>query len=148
MLSQTSIHAIKALTHLAACKNSSPIGSAQLAKEIGAPPNYLGKTLKQLTLAGLLKSQRGLGGGLILARPPESISLFDIVEPIEHVSRKNHCFMGQLCCGPAPCSLHPRWAKLHTDFIGFLKEVSLVDLLKEYKAISAHDETPQKKGKI
>ncbi len=133
MLSQTSIHAIKALTHLAARNETKPIGSAQLASEIDAPANYLGKTLKLLTLAGLLQSQRGLGGGLKLAKSPESISLFDIVEPIEHVSQKTHCFMGKICCGPQPCSLHPRWARLHGDFIGFLKEVTLKDLVKEYQ---------------
>lgn len=133
MLSQTSIHAIRALMFLAARTSADPIGSTPLAKEIQAPANYLGKTLQNLTQNGLLTSQRGMGGGIRLAKDPAEITLFDIVEPLEHVSQKSHCFMNRLCCGPEPCHFHARWAKIHRDFIEFLRSVTLKELVEQNK---------------
>lgn len=133
MLSQTSIHAIRALMFLAAKSALEPIGSTQLASEIQAPANYLGKTLQHLTLNGILISQRGLGGGIRLAKDPSEITLFDIVEPLEHVSQKSHCFMNRLCCGPEPCQFHARWVKIHSDFLDFLKSVTIKDLVQQNK---------------
>lgn len=134
MLSQTSIHAIRALIFLALQENDAPVGASKIAEKIQAPANYLGKTLNQLARAGLLISQRGLGGGLKLAKNAADISLFDIVEPIEHVSSKSHCFMNKLCCGPQPCRFHNRWHAVFTNFTDFLKSVSLHDLAEQNKS--------------
>ena len=49
MLSKTAIHAVTALTALA--WPSMP-GAADIARDIGAPPNYLGKLLKTLADVG------------------------------------------------------------------------------------------------
>jgi DNA-binding IscR family transcriptional regulator len=42
----------------------------------------------------LVQSQKGIGGGFRLARDPGAISLLDVVEPIEHVSRWSGCILG------------------------------------------------------
>lgn len=133
MISQTSIHAIRAIMYLATCDKEATFGASHLAQQVNAPANYLGKILQQLTTCHLLRSQRGLGGGVRLAKDAEEISLFDIVEPIEHVSSRAHCFMNRLCCGPQPCRFHARWTKIHQDFIDFLKEVTVKDLVTQNK---------------
>ncbi|MEW6713400.1 MAG: Rrf2 family transcriptional regulator, partial [Candidatus Riflebacteria bacterium] len=131
MISQTSIHAIRAMMYLAAQKENQPIGAASIASAIEAPANYLGKTLQILTHDGLLISQRGLGGGVRLARAADQISLYDIVEPIEHVSRQSRCFMNRLCCGPEPCRFHSRWSDIHKDYCDFLKSITLKQIIEQ-----------------
>jgi Rrf2 family nitric oxide-sensitive transcriptional repressor len=133
LLSQTSIHAIKAFVYLAAQDSKQFFGAAAIAREIDAPPNYLGKTLKQFCTLGLLESQRGAGGGVRLAKPARQISLLQIVEPLEHLSKKRNCFIGGLCCGPHPCAYHNDWLKLHADFVGFLESVSIAGVLQQSK---------------
>jgi Rrf2 family protein len=104
-------------------------GAAQLADEIGAPPNYLGKLLKQLAAHGLLASQRGFGGGFRLARPADKISIYDVVEPLERVSKWNGCFLGRpKCREESPCPVHHRWSKIRRQYLRFLKETTIAEL--------------------
>jgi Rrf2 family transcriptional regulator, cysteine metabolism repressor len=54
-----------------------------LAKVEAVPANYLVQILSELRNGGLITSRRGKQGGYALARPPEEISLLDIVRVIE-----------------------------------------------------------------
>ncbi|MBU1109930.1 MAG: Rrf2 family transcriptional regulator [Candidatus Riflebacteria bacterium] len=131
MLSQTSVHVIRALTFLAAQPADKFVGAAAIAAATGAPQNYLGKLLQQFCQKGLLESQRGAGGGVRLAKPADSITLLQVVEPVEHLSQRRNCFMGQLCCGVRPCTYHKSWLKLHSDFVEFLESVTLAGILAQ-----------------
>jgi len=55
----------------------------ELAKVESVPANYLVQILSELRNGGLIASRRGKQGGYILARPPEEITLYDIVKLIE-----------------------------------------------------------------
>ena len=55
----------------------------ELAKIEAVPPNYLVQILTELRNGGLITSRRGKLGGYALARPPEDITLYDIVKLIE-----------------------------------------------------------------
>ena len=106
MLSKTALHALRAMTALAELPENTFAGAADVAKAVHAPRNYLGKLLQTLAQAGLVESQKGKGGGFRLARPPAAITVFDVVEPIDHVSRWQGCFMGRPQCSgesTAPC---------------------------------------------
>jgi len=111
MISKSGIHAVKALSALAELPHGVYAGAGEVAQRIGAPRNYLGKLLKTLADSGLLASQKGKGGGFRLARHPGEISLFEVMDPIERVSRWSGCFLGQRQCSEdAPCAVHPQWA--------------------------------------
>src|SRR5690606_4666081 len=59
------------------------VSAADLAEETGLPVPTVQKVVSLLSRAGLLRSVRGAGGGLKLARPAAAISLADIVEAVE-----------------------------------------------------------------
>jgi Rrf2 family transcriptional regulator, iron-sulfur cluster assembly transcription factor len=129
MISKTGIHATLALALLAQLGPGEFSGAAQIAKEVGAPPNYLGKLLKLLALEGLLESQKGFGGGFRLAKPATKITLYDIVEPLDKVSKWNGCFLGRAkCSDKSPCALHNRWSKIRDGYLKFLKETTIAEL--------------------
>lgn len=130
MISRTALYALKAIQELARLPASELGGAAAIAEKTGAPVNYLGKLLKLLAQDGLLESRKGLNGGFRLARLPAEITLFDIAEPIDHVSRWTSCFLGGgQCCEDAPCSVHGAWQVVRQEYLNFLKHTTIADTL-------------------
>lgn len=54
-----------------------------LAKTEAVPANFLAQILGLLRTHGLIESRRGNQGGYVIARPPEEISLYDILMAVE-----------------------------------------------------------------
>lgn len=129
MLSRTALHAVKAMIALAERPDENQ-GAAAIAERVGAPPNYLGKLLQGMVAHGLVTSQKGMGGGFRLAKRPEEITLYDVVESIDHVSRWEGCFMGNEVCSPdQPCAMHERWEKVRSGYLELLRESHIADLV-------------------
>jgi Rrf2 family protein len=132
MISKTGKHATLALMLLAELGPGEFAGASQIAKEVGAPPNYLGKLLKHLAEEGLLESQKGFGGGFRLAHSAGKISLYDIIEPLDKVSKWNGCFLGRSkCSDKSPCAVHNRWSKIREGYLKFLKDTTIAELAKK-----------------
>ena len=136
MMSKTAVHAVKAMVALAELSEKGFQGTASIAERIGAPQNYLGKLLQTLARAGVVQSQKGLGGGFQLAKRPEQIRLFDIVDPIDHLSRWTGCLLGgALCSNDAPCAMHEGWAKTRDAYLGMLETSTVADLLSRNRPL-------------
>lgn len=136
MLSKTGIHAIRAVIALAELPEGAYAGATGIALAIKAPKNYLGKLLQLLARDGLLESQKGLGGGFRLARDPQNITLLDVVEPIEHISRWNGCILGRDTCSEQnPCALHDRWKIVRDAYLEMLGQTTIAQLLDKPKPI-------------
>ncbi len=60
-----------------------PITVSEITAKQPIPDRYLEQILGNLRRGGLLKSQRGARGGYLLARPPQDITLIEIVSLIE-----------------------------------------------------------------
>ena len=56
-----------------------PTAVRDIAERTGLPQPYLEQILLALKGAGLVRSKRGVGGGYVLARPPDEITLSQIV---------------------------------------------------------------------
>jgi Rrf2 family protein len=130
MLSKTGLHAVRAMVALARLPEGAYAGAARIAQEIGAPQNYLGKLLKLLAAEGLVESQKGLGGGFRLTLDPKQISLLDVVEPIEHVSRWSGCILGRPECSEVnACAIHDRWKAVRDAYLRMLQRTTLAELV-------------------
>lgn len=77
-------YACRVLTEMARLHGSGHLAQIdQLAKAEAVPANFLAQILGELREGGLIVSKRGIQGGYALARPPEQISLFDIMKVID-----------------------------------------------------------------
>ena len=76
-------YGLRALFDLAQRVGEGPVQSEQIAARQGIPPHYLNQLLITLRRSGLIESVRGPQGGHMLARPPEQISLLDILTALE-----------------------------------------------------------------
>lgn len=83
-VSRTIAYAIHAMLQLGRGTPGVPIPCSQLAQDGRMPERFLLQILRSLVTHGLLHSTRGVEGGYYLARPPELITLRDIVESFDH----------------------------------------------------------------
>ncbi|WP_298195187.1 Rrf2 family transcriptional regulator [Novosphingobium sp.] len=108
------------------------VSAQQLADETGLPVPTVQKLVSKLAAAGLLKSSRGLGGGLKLARPAAAISLADIVEAVEGPIAMAPCSVHGRhdCTLEADCTVRPHWPQVDAALRGALAGVALTQLTR------------------
>lgn len=104
--------------------------ATDLSAETGIPLPTAQKLVSLLTRAGLLKSVRGQGGGIRLARPSAAISLTDIIEAVEGPVALTTCVeKGRHDCAlEGACSVQPHWGAVNDAVRGALNGVSLASL--------------------
>jgi FeS assembly SUF system regulator len=106
------------------------VSAGQLAEETGLPAPTVQKLVSRLTSAGLLRSTRGVGGGLKLARPAAAITLADIVEAVEGPIALTSCLEESAnCCSlESACTVRPHWPVVNQALRGALAQVRLTQL--------------------
>jgi Rrf2 family protein len=82
-ISTKSEYAIKALVRLALSEGPAPVSARDIVAFTGVPPKFLEQVMHDLRRAGLVRSQRGKGGGYVIARDPAGISFADVIELID-----------------------------------------------------------------
>lgn len=78
MIPQTGEYALRAVVHLAANRDRA-LTTREIAEATKVPAGYLSKIMQSLGRSRLVTSRRGLGGGFLLTRPPEEISVLDVL---------------------------------------------------------------------
>lgn len=86
-LSSRSEYGIRALLELAQRRGQGPIQSREIAERQDIPDAYLNQLLLTLRKAGIVQSLRGPAGGHLLARPPERITMAEVVGALEGLPR-------------------------------------------------------------
>jgi Rrf2 family protein len=130
MLSQTSEHAIRALLFLAQRAEGEAVPASRIAAALGAPANYLAKTLNALARQGLIASTRGPAGGFRLRRPAGRITLAEVDDAFGEVRLQATCMLGDRpCSGRAPCRAHARWEQVCEQVRAPLRSTTIADLL-------------------
>jgi FeS assembly SUF system regulator len=106
------------------------VSSTDLAGETGLALPTVQKLVSMMSKAGLLRSARGTGGGIQLARPAAAISLADIIEAVEGPIAMTSCVdTGKHdCIMEGSCRVQPHWAVVNTTVRGALAGVSLTSL--------------------
>ena len=111
------------------------VSAGQLASETGVPAPTVQKLVSRLSSAGLLRSSRGVGGGLQLARPAAAITLADIIEAVEGPIAMTACLeQGRSDCTlEEACAIRPHWPGVNQALRGALAQVSLTQLSQDVR---------------
>lgn len=104
--------------------------ATELASETGIALPTVQKLVSILTKGRLLRSVRGAGGGIQLARPAAAITLADIIEAVEGPIAMTNCINASTCnCAIEPdCNMKPHWAIVNNAVRSALSDVSLSSL--------------------
>jgi Rrf2 family protein len=106
-----------------------PVRIRRIAERHDVPPRFLVQILLQLKGAGLVASTRGAAGGYHLLKPPEEVSLGEVMEVIEGSPRNN----GQSSASPdspAVKVLMQAWRDVDGVERKMLKAISFAELLE------------------
>lgn len=116
-------------------RRKAKISAGQLAEETGLPAPTVQKLVSKLTAAGLMRSSRGVGGGLRLARPPATITLADIVEAVEGPIALTACLDDTKsdCTLEGCCNVRGHWPVVNAALRGALAGVPLTQLAEDVR---------------
>lgn len=101
----------------------------EIAGEMDIPLRFLTQILAEFVQHNLLKAVAGPTGGYVLARPPEDISLLEVVEAAEGPIALDVCVLrGGPCTWEESCPVHIPWARSQNAMAEQLAQTSLADL--------------------
>src|SRR5688500_12800791 len=130
MFSQTSEYALRVVVYLASL-GGTPATIAQIAAATRTPAGYLAKVLVSLARSGIVRSQRGLHGGSVLARPGEHLSVYDVVQAVDPIKRITTCPLGLESHGVNLCPLHYRLDQAIASVEQALRASTIAELVAE-----------------
>jgi Rrf2 family iron-sulfur cluster assembly transcriptional regulator len=109
-----------------------PTSVRDIAERTGLPQPYLEQILLALKGAGLVRSKRGVGGGYVLARAPEDITLGQIVSAVDGpivVGDFGEPHQNGACNHEGQCVLISVWADVGEHMRQHLDSFTLADMV-------------------
>jgi Rrf2 family protein len=132
-------YASRALLSLALRDNyTSPTSVRDLAERTGLPQPYLEQILLSLKGVGLVRSKRGVGGGYVLARPAESITLAEIVAAVDGpiaAGDFGEPHQDGACDHEGQCVLLGVWADVGNHMREHLSSFTLADMVSQARGV-------------
>jgi len=130
VLTQTVEYALRAVTYLASedgnCKTTEDV-----AERTKVPVAYLAKILQGLARQGIIRTQRGVGGGVTLAKPPQDLTILEVVNAVEPIKRIRTCPLGIQSHGARLCPLHTKLDNALAVMEESFGSTTLADILSE-----------------
>ena len=110
-----------------------PTSVRDIADRTGLPQPYLEQILLALKGAGLVRSKRGVGGGYVLAREPDAITLSQIVSAVEGpivAGDFGEPHKNGACDHEGQCVLLAVWAEVGEHMRTHLDSFTLADMVQ------------------
>ena len=132
IFSKSCIYGLRAAVFIALSQSSNSFVSIkQISDNLNISFHFLTKILQILTQKNLLVSFRGPKGGVKLSRPPDQITLKELVEAIDGPDIFESCVLGLPGCGDdAPCPLHEQWSTIRRSLNYAFENTTLEELAK------------------
>lgn len=131
-VSQKSQYAIRSIFELAKRKGQGPVKIADIAQAQAIPIRFLENILSQLKQAGFVSSQRGNRGGYILARPPEKLTVGDVMRFMQGPVGPVECLIDGSkgkCSFYGKCVFLPMWEKVQKAISDVYDNTTFQDLV-------------------
>lgn len=132
-INQATDYGFRVVLYLSTLPRGEVVEAQAIAQSQSIPMRYLFKIMPSLTRAGIITSQRGVGGGYTLAKDPAEISLLDVIEAIEGPIRLNRCLIDEQYCskkGPPECPVHQALAGIQQRLNADFSKVKFSDFLE------------------
>ena len=125
-------YALQAVLYMSALPDKRFTNINEISERLDIPMPFLGKTLQLLVQSRILTSQKGPKGGFKLAKNPEEIALFHIVDAIDGTDFLTSCVLGfPECSSKSPCPIHSEWGTLRDRVYQMLANRTIADISKE-----------------
>lgn len=128
-LSTKGRYAVTAMIDLTIHQNERLVSLAEISEVQDISLSYLEQLFSKLRRYNIVEGVRGPGGGYRLARPPEDISIADIINAVDEKLDATRCEGHENCQGGRKCITHELWHGLSEQIYGFLHDLSLSDVI-------------------
>lgn len=140
-------YALRAMLALGLHEGDSVVRIQAIADGQRIPKRFLEQILNDLKDAGVVVSRRGIQGGYRLARPPEKISLAEIIRhidgPLAPVSCVSEKFYEPCTCpDESRCGIRSVMREVRDAVSDMLEGVTLAELCRRTRALAAVREVP------
>ncbi|NLV17735.1 MAG: Rrf2 family transcriptional regulator [Syntrophomonadaceae bacterium] len=123
-------YGVRILLELAQAPEGQLVSSHIISTRQDVPEMFLQKTLQLLSRAGLVITQRGVQGGVRLAKPAESITIADVLVAIEGPLAINVCLnAGYNCHNMEVCKVRSILVRAQEALAVELSKESLADII-------------------
>ena len=130
MFSQTVEYALRAIVTIAQ-QDGQPCTARKIAEITQVPSAYLSKLMQGLVRGGVVNSQRGLHGGFVLTKTPQTLTILDVVNSVEPLKRIHVCPLGIQSHGASLCPLHRRLDNAIEATEKIFCKTTIADILSE-----------------
>ncbi|NPV49469.1 MAG: Rrf2 family transcriptional regulator [Armatimonadetes bacterium] len=128
-------YGVRAMMELAIHDGPEPVSVRQIAEAQELPVKYLEQLIAALRAAELVRSQRGIGGGYLLTRRPEEITVADIYEALEGPLVPVECLSDSVECSREDiCATRDVWSRVTDAVREVLTATTLADLVADTRA--------------
>jgi Rrf2 family iron-sulfur cluster assembly transcriptional regulator len=121
-------YAVTAMLDLAIRYDTGPVSLSDISERQDISLSYLEQLFARLRKAELVSSVRGPGGGYILARSAQEISVSAVIHAVNETVDATRCKGNADCQGGERCLTHNLWQDLSDRVNDFLDGISLQDL--------------------
>lgn len=138
-LSAKGQYGIRAMYEIARGYPDQPVTIREISGRQDVSVPYLEQILNKLRRAGIIKSVKGPGGGYLLARRPDDISIASILKELEGPVAITSCLDPEEGCSRVDgCVIRLLWRSLGEKIEGFLETITLNDLINQEPVLKAH----------
>ena len=129
-LSTRSRYGTRILLELARKMGKAPVQVSEISKRQEIPAKYLEQLIRTLKKADLVTSVRGPKGGHLLAKPPENITLGQIVRLFEGQADLVECVSSpDKCHNSDNCRVRQAWKEATSVLFKSLDKITIADLI-------------------
>jgi Rrf2 family transcriptional regulator, iron-sulfur cluster assembly transcription factor len=126
-------YGLRAVINLAMTYHNRPISISSIAGDENVSSEFLEQIFFKLKKAGVIRSVRGPGGGFVLNRPPNEITVLHILDAVGEIRGLTPCTLRRqtLCDRPEPCPAHSIWTGLQKTMEDYLSSLTLQDICEK-----------------
>ena len=118
-------YALRAITNLALTNSDKPIPIKKIAGDEEISPEFLEQIFFRLKKSGIVSSVRGPGGGFMLDRAPEDISVKNIFDAVGEGLEITPCTGEDECPRAATCLAYDVWQEASGLFVNYFEGLTL-----------------------
>ena len=124
-------YAVTAMIDLSINQANGPVTLKSISDNQGISLSYLEQLFSKMRKSNLVNGTRGPGGGYVLARDVDQISIAEIVVAVDEPLEFTECDGRQNCHEGKRCLTHGLWSELSDQLYAFLSGVRLGQLMRE-----------------
>lgn len=128
------------MVRLALLGEEVPVRIKDVAEAEDISAAYVEQIILLLRRAGLVRSYKGVHGGVSIGRDPSTVTIADVLEATEGPLRLAPCITGS-CARKSFCAVSPVWHRAQRELERIFSQATIAQLARQARAVQTLEET-------